>query len=136
VAISSEQASNDTMTQAPPAGPSRDGATDLVANSLWKILNLARANSPMPRTLTDDEDAVFRFYLPFAHALAAGHPTATTHPAAAQEAAEVGLAQAVLAWRYRDSHDFQRFAGIRIQAQFRASANRRTQSANTATLRP
>jgi hypothetical protein len=86
------------------------------------------------RRLTDGEDAVFRFYLPFAHSVVEGHPSANA--AATAQAAEVGLAQAVLAWRYRDSHDFQRFAGLRIQAQLRAAARRRTRPATTTPSRP
>ena len=125
----------DTVTAA-PAGPDLDLGRELVANQLWKTLNHARANPSLPKTLTDVEDAVFRFYLPFAHAVAEGHPAAAAHSAVMEQAAEVGLAQAVLAWRYRDSRDFQRFAGLRIQAQLRVAVHRRRRPIQQASGRP
>ena len=91
--VTSEQVSGGDTVTAAPAGPDLDLGRELVANQLWKTLNHARANPSLPKTLTDVEDAVFRFYLPFAHAVAEGHPAAAAHSAVMEQAAEVGLAR-------------------------------------------
>lgn len=86
------------------------------AERLWDALFLARARKSA-RNLADMEDAVFRFYLPMARTLAHQVVEESQDPTAAEQAAELGLAQAVLAWRRRDSGGFRRFARSSIQLQ-------------------
>jgi hypothetical protein len=76
---------------------------------LWDALARARADYA-PRVLAAAEDAVFRWYLPLARSLAAGPAVAAVDPVAVGQAAELGLAQAVLGWRQPDCRDFERFA--------------------------
>jgi hypothetical protein len=60
--------------------------------------------------LAEAEDTVFRWYLPLARSLAAGPAVTAVDPVAVEQAAELGLAQAVLGWRQPDCRDFERFA--------------------------
>ena len=83
------------------------------AQSLWNALARARADYA-PRVLAAAEDAVFRWYLPLARAHVSGPTLTAVDPIAVQQAAELGLAQAVLGWRQPDCHEFGRFAGIMI----------------------
>ena len=78
------------------------------AQPLWDRLIRARVESPI---VSIAEDAVFRFYLPLARSLAAG---AAVDPDRAQQAAELGLARAVLAWRHPDCTPFSAFARAAI----------------------
>ena len=101
----------------PPGGCGDSPAEDtFAAQQLWDALILARADQVAARAA---HDAVFTFYLPMAHAMA-------HHPAHAErdrtltvQAAEVGLAKAVLAWRHPDSQAFTAFAHAAIQAQIK-----------------
>jgi len=88
----------------------------VAAQQLWDALILVRADTVASHAA---QDAVFTFYLPMAHAMA-------HHPAHAErdrtltgQAAELGLAKAVLAWRDPDSQAFTVFAHAAIQAQIR-----------------
>lgn len=87
-----------------------------VARTLWDSLTRARSDSPVISTA---EDAVFRFYLPIAKELAHDELTLALDPDLAEEAAELGLAKAVLSWRRPDPVDFTAFARLAIQAQIR-----------------
>ena len=83
---------------------------------------LARAGTDdLPRTLAAAQDAVFRRYLPMARTLAngAGDGSRPVDPTAAERAAELGLAQAVLRWRLPDSSGFEAFARAAIATQLR-----------------
>ena len=88
------------------------------AQGLWDALARARAEQT-PRTLAHVEDALFRHYLPMARAMARAHSPDNPDPEAAGQAAEVGLAHAILGWRHRDSAGFDRFARATITAQLR-----------------
>lgn len=77
---------------------------------------MARCSCALP---TWAEDAVFRFYLPLAHARAVAYSTGSQSATAAQQAAEVGLAKAVLAWRGADCGNFVPFARGAIDAHLR-----------------
>ncbi len=80
---------------------------------LWDALARARANYS-PRVLAAAEDAVFRWYLPLARSLATGPGMRAVDPIAVEQAAELGLAQAVLSWRQPDWQEFQRYASSMI----------------------
>lgn len=86
------------------------------AEKLWAALFTARGRDSSGQ-LADLEDAVFRFYLPMARTLARESVQSAPGSAAAEEAAELGLAQAVLAWRHRDHSGFRRFATSAITVQ-------------------
>ena len=103
--------SNDTAT-------GRTGMDTPVAQELWDALDRARAD-PAPRQLARVEDALFRHYLPMAQAVAQAHPCDDPDPEAVRQAAEVGLAQAILSWRQRDSVRFDRYARATITDQLR-----------------
>ncbi len=95
------------------------------AQTLWDALILTRATSPVISTAAD---AVFRFYLPLAHIMAHQHssPDGDAGPAdLAVQAAELGLANAVLAWRHPDSRAFTAFAHGAIIAQMRRTQDSR-----------
>lgn len=98
---------------------SRDfGISDPVAaQQLWDALILARGGSPV---ISAAEDAVFRFYLPLAHTLVQRRATLQPdHLAIVEQAAELGLAKAVLAWRGPDSDGFFLFARAAIESHIR-----------------
>ena len=87
------------------------------ARQLWDALILARGGSPV---ISAAEDAVFRFYLPLAHTLV--QRRAALQPdqlAIVEQAAELGLAKAVLAWRGPDSDGFFFFARAAIESHIR-----------------
>ena len=87
------------------------------AQPLWDALRTARCSCALP---TEAEDAVFRFYLPLAHGRAASCTATGSRPAAAVvQAAEVGLAKAVLAWKGADCRSFVPFALVAIDAHLR-----------------
>ncbi|MGS0684016.1 hypothetical protein ACVBEQ_02470 [Nakamurella sp. GG22] len=87
---------------------------------LWDALRTARCTCALP---TAAEDAVFRFYLPLAHSRAASFAEDESQPdGAALQAAEVGLAKAVLAWRGADCRSFIPFALVAIDAHLRRLA--------------
>jgi hypothetical protein len=87
-----------------------------VAEQLWELLYLARAGKSRHR-MADLEDAVFRFYLPMARTLAHTVGAESVDRFSAEQAAELGLAHAVLAWQQRTSGGFRRFARSSIVRQ-------------------
>ena len=89
---------------------------------LWAAMFEARGGST-PRTLAHVEDAVFRFYLPLAHSMAQHPSIGSIEPTAAVRAAELGLAQAILAWRRAESAAFPAFARTRIEMQLQRLVN-------------
>jgi len=97
----------------------RDPATaDEAAQDVWSVMARAKT-SDAPRTVAAARDEVFRRYLPMARTLAngVGPERRPVDPVRAEQAAEVGLAQAVLGWRRPDSGGFELFASIAIAAQ-------------------
>ena len=84
-----------------------------MAERLWDALYLARVGKSRHQVV-GLEDAAFRLYLPMtrtlAHTVTGGGGSDRVDVAAAEEAAELGLARAVLAWRERTSGGFRRFA--------------------------
>ena len=92
------------------------------AEQLWDMLYLARAGKTR-HSVADLEDAAFRMYLPMARTLA--HTVNGDQPWAIgsfEQAAELGLAQAVLAWRQRSSGGFRRFARSTIMRELNSQA--------------
>ena len=87
---------------------------------MWSALARASTDNA-PRTLAAARDAVFGRYLPMARTLAItpGQGRRPVDPAAAEQAAELGLAQAVLAWRRPDGDGFEVTARAAIAAQLR-----------------
>ena len=69
-----------------------------MAERLWDALHRART-SETEQSTADLEDAAFRYYLPMARSLAHSVCGASTDRVTAEQAAELGLAHAVLAWR-------------------------------------
>ena len=105
---SPQQMSPPGTGRATPAGADDPGGA-ACADRLWIALTLARAGDTS-NTLARTEDAVFRFYLPLAR-------TSARHlddPEGAEQAAELGLAQAVLAWRHPSGQGFDRAATTAI----------------------
>jgi hypothetical protein len=88
------------------------------AQRLWDALRDARAEQ-RPLTLAQVEDALFRHYLPMARSIARGRAPDSVDSDALSQAAEVGLAQAILAWRRPDTDGFDRFASAAITDQLR-----------------
>lgn len=84
----------------------------------WSVMAGASIDES-PRTVAAARDAVFRRYLPMARTLAnaAGPDLLSVDPVKAEQAAELGLAQAVLGWRRADSGGFALFASIAVAAQ-------------------
>ena len=107
-----------SLVPPPPVGESLRPAESDRVEKLWDALFTARTGKSA-RHLAELEDAVFRFYLPMARALARENVQEAVGLAAAEQSAELGLAQAVLAWRRRDSSEFRRFATSSIQLQLR-----------------
>ncbi len=107
-------------------GPAAAGCDDSpCAQTLWDALILTRVTSPV---ISAAADAVFRFYLPLAHTLARQHASPSADAALADlvaQAAELGLANAVLAWRHPDSREFTAFARGAITAQIRRTQDTR-----------
>ena len=90
------------------------------AERLWVELVNAR-DGDLPRTRAHTEDAVFRFYLPMARTLARSSDRYPSDPEGAEQAAELGLAQAVLAWRRPTGQGFDRAARAAILSQLQQS---------------
>ncbi len=82
----------------------------VAAERLWDALHQARAERAC-RLVADLEDAAFRRYLPMARTFAhmEGGPQDADRTAI-EQAAELGLANAILAWRQRTGAGFRRFA--------------------------
>ncbi|MGS0684703.1 hypothetical protein ACVBEQ_06080 [Nakamurella sp. GG22] len=79
------------------------------ARYLWKSLARAR-KSAVPGAVSAAEDAVFRLYLPMARSLAARTTAGSVVGTTPEQVAELGLAQAVLAWRKPDGDGFANVA--------------------------
>lgn len=75
------------------------------AQELWSSLVWART-SAAPGAVSAAEDAVFRLYLPMARSLAARTTAGSVAGTTPEQVAELGLAQAVLAWRKPDGDGF------------------------------
>ena len=101
-----------------PAGVSQ-------ADRLWIALTLARAGDA-PSTRAHTEDAVYRFYLPMAHALARSSARYPDDAEGTEQAAQLGLAQAVLAWRHPSGQGFERAATAAINNHLRQGRTRTT----------
>jgi hypothetical protein len=110
---------NDSMNNDSNDNDSNDAET---AKTLWEALIQARSQSPV---ISAAEDAVFRFYLPLARATARTYAGWAVDPDLAEHAAELGLANAVLAWRRADICAFAAFARAAMIRQMSASANAR-----------
>ena len=107
-----------SQCELPPARHSTRLNESVRIRDLWHVLDRARTDGAS-RTLAVAQDEVFRRYLPMARTLAAGVGAGGRPggPAAAEQAAEIGLAQAVLGWRRSDSTGFELSAHIAIAAQ-------------------
>ena len=109
---------DDAMTETATRVPAHP-ADSVAAERLWDSLHQARTGQSR-RLVADLEDAAFRRYLPLARTLAHTTTTTTTTTAvddakevdriAFEQVAELGLANAVLAWRQRTSAGLRRFA--------------------------
>jgi len=99
------------------------------AKTLWDALIQARSQSPV---ISAAEDAVFRFYLPLARATARTYAGWVVEPDLAEQAAELGLANAVLAWRRADICAFAAFARAAMIRQMSATANARARRLRSA----
>jgi hypothetical protein len=114
-----ESNDNDSINNDSINNDSNDAET---AKTLWEALIQARSQSPV---ISAAEDAVFRFYLPLARATARTYAGWAVDPDLAEHAAELGLANAVLAWRRADICAFAAFARAAMIRQMSASANAR-----------
>ncbi len=95
---------------------SPDTQTIATAEKLWDALRQARTGQ-QPCTLAHVEDALFRYYLPMARTMAHQHSPDNPNPDDLEQAAEVGLAKAVLGWRPCGPVGFDRYARAAIAAQ-------------------
>ena len=87
-----------------------------VGRALWRVAQWARTGSDRAGITAADDD-VYRFYLPWARALALDHVDAGVDPALAEQAAELGLAKAVLAWEHHDGAGFAGYAAAAVHQQ-------------------
>jgi len=99
------------------------------AKTLWDALIQARSQSPV---ISAAEDAVFRFYLPLARATARTYAGWVVEPDLAEQAAELGLANAVLAWRRADICAFAAFARAAMIRQMSVTAKARARRLRSA----
>jgi hypothetical protein len=90
--------------------------TIATAEQLWDALRQARTGQ-QPCTLAHAEDALFRYYLPMARTMSHQHSLDRPDPDGLGQAAEVGLAQAILGWRHPGPAGFDRYARAAIAAQ-------------------
>ena len=105
------------MTQLQVTQGEQHPADSMVGERLWNALFAARADG-RPRQVADLQDAVFRFYLPMARGLAhAVVGESATDRVPAEQAAELGLARAILEWPLRTSGGFRRSARSAIMRQ-------------------
>lgn len=89
----------------------------VAADRLWEALVHARTGA-LRQQVADLEDAVFRMYLPPARTLSDSVKGDTgAERLAAEQAAELGLAQAVLDWPHPSSAGFRRYARATILRQ-------------------
>jgi len=106
-----------TMTQLQVPQDQQHPADSMVGERLWNALFSARVDG-LPRQVADLQDAVFRFYLPMARSLAhAVVGESGTDRVPAEQAAELGLARAILEWPLRTSGGFRRSARSAIMRQ-------------------
>ena len=92
-------------------------ADSVAADRLWDALSRARVAERHP-LVAELEDAVFQSYLPMARSLADRVRCDTgAERRAADQAAELGLAHAVLRWQQPTSGGFRRFARATILRQ-------------------
>jgi hypothetical protein len=104
--------------------PGRDRAERINESAfirdVWYVLARASTDNA-PRTLAAARDAVFGRYLPMARTLATkpGPGSRPVDPGDAEQAAELGLAQAVMGWRRPDGDGFEVIARAAIAAQLR-----------------
>ena len=95
-------------------------ADSVVAERLWDALYRARTGRSR-RLVADLEGAAFRRYPPLdrtlAHTAAGDAQDADRTPV--EQAAELGLANAILAWRQRTGAAFHRFARAGIRELYR-----------------
>lgn len=101
------------------ARPEADKTAAGQARQLLVALDAARAGCS-PCGLSRAEDAVFRHYLPMARSLAVDGAARSGSPEVAIEAAELGLARAVLDWHGSDPLAFEGFARVTIMAHLRS----------------
>ncbi len=112
-------------------GPGRDGfrslrrvdppsprATMDAGQRLWNALHRARRGH-LPAARAQAEDALFRHYLPVARELTEHHSAAGGDRDRAGQAAEIGLARAILDWPHESSARFEPFARLAIARQIR-----------------
>jgi len=101
---------DDAMTETALRVPAHP-ADSVAAERLWDALYQARAGRSR-RLVADLEDAAFRRYLPLSRTLAHSAAGDATGPDRTniEQAAELGLAKAVLAWGARTGAGFPRFA--------------------------
>ena len=93
---------------------------------MWDALARARADDD-PGALAAAEDGVFRLYLPLAHAIARAWVSSAVLAIDVVRAAEVGLAEAVLACRQPGSRGFEAFARAVFTAELRRFTSTRRQ---------
>lgn len=86
------------------------------ARALWRVAQWARTGSDRAGVTAADDD-VYRFYLPWARAFALDHVDAGVDLALAEQAAELGLAKAVLAWGHPDGDGFAGYAAAAVHQQ-------------------
>jgi len=103
------------LPSAGPATPTRWGNAAAVRAVAW-------ARGGEWPGITAAEDKAYRFYLPWALAMAAGRDLDGVDPVLAGQAAELGPAKAVLAWRGWDSDGFTSFARVTISNQLQTLA--------------
>jgi hypothetical protein len=105
------------VTTSELATPAHHPADSAFAEQMWKALSCAR-DEERHQEGADLEDAVFSLYLPMARTLSQRVRCETSaEAAAAEQAAELGLARAVLSWRQPTSGGFRRFARASILQQ-------------------
>src|SRR5664279_4933853 len=107
----------------------KDSIDAETAKTLWEALIQARSQSPV---ISAAEDAVFRFYLPLARATARTYAGWAVDPDLAEQAAELGLANAVLGWRRADICAFAAFARAAMIRQMSTTANARARRLRSA----
>ena len=89
---------------------------------MWDALARTRAADD-PGALAAAEDGVFRFYLPLAHAIARDWVSGTVVAVDVVRSAELGLAEAVLAYQQPGSRGFEAFARAVVTAELRRVAS-------------
>ena len=113
-----------TVLHLPVVQERLDAADSGVAEQLWDALYAARTDRRL-RSVAELEDAAFTFYLPLARSAASLVYGESAEAAdSAQQAAELGLARAILSWPHRTSNGFRRFARAVVIQQISDQASR------------